>query len=442
MKFVTKTAITGKMDKVPQRRSSHVTLLHLSICFLLQVRTLRAVTVDEVDGLYKHLLTSYNNKLLPLQNQSKTVEVGCFVSLLSMNRFDELSGELDLSMIFNFTWKEERMLWNESEYGEISSLYMAPEDIWRPRLYVRESYDSIFEIGNVSIMVKIASDGTVTWVTGHVIKVTCSVDVTFFPFDSQTCLITLTALPFSKWELSIYTAVSEVNTAYMSNNSQWEYVKGIVLNQTTVYEISYLTVSLTFKRRSEFFFVYVIVPLEFLGVINNLVFFMPVDTGERSSVAVTTFLSFVVFMQIVNSLVPQSSMPIAYIYYYLMFLLLYSSHIMLTVIVTIYIYNKKGPVSRFFTCLFVVLRCRCRRHKQRQFRVKVAPENKSDSENFEVKRKVTRETRADDVTWHDIGRMFDVFTFSFNAIVYFVFSTVIFIILHRNSLVFSSIIQL
>lgn len=118
------------------------------LCIQREQDTTGAVPLNQAEG--------YNKKLRPVQNQSHSVDVGVSVASGSMNKFDELSGELDLSLVFEFTWREERMFWNESDYGGLQSLYMCSDDVWRPQLFVRESCDTLSDIGNVSGMLKIS----------------------------------------------------------------------------------------------------------------------------------------------------------------------------------------------------------------------------------------------------------------------------------------------
>jgi hypothetical protein len=279
---------------------------------------------------------------------------------------------------------------------------------------------------------------------GSVIKVTCSVDVTFFPFDSQTCVVTLVSLPYTSKELLLYGMNVSVNSSLMKNNSQWAFVEGNLSNHSNPKDMSHLSIRLKFRRRSEFYIVYIIVPLVFLGGINNLVFFMPANTGERSSMAVTTFLSFVVYMQIVNNSVPQSSMPIAYIFYYLMFLLLYSSDIMLFCIISIYLYAKKGPVSTFWKCFVIVLRCRCfRRRQRRNNKVVGVPDTTDKRDNPVIGVPDTTDkqdtpviaitTVNDTITWTDVGKTFDAYISALNFIVYWTYSAGVFMSLYTNA---------
>ena len=67
-------------------------------------------------------------------------------------------------------------------------------------------------------------------------------------------------------------------------------------------EVSYIFV---LKRRSEYYYINVVVPFLFLSVLCNLVFLLP-PAGKDSKVCliITTLLALIVFLEIVASVMP------------------------------------------------------------------------------------------------------------------------------------------
>ncbi|WAR25860.1 DIAC-like protein [Mya arenaria] len=112
---------------------------------------------------------------------------------------------------------------------------------------------------------------------------------------------------------------------------------------------------------------------------------MPVASGERMSVAITTFLSFIVYLEMINENVPPSSSPMAYLYFYVLFLLVYSSMTMFLCIVSMIIHDKQGPVPETLKTIVIYLRfwC-CRKSHRTDLRLrKVSPdEHNANVKNF------------------------------------------------------------
>jgi hypothetical protein len=240
--------------------------------------------------------------------------------------------------------------------------------------------------------------------------------------------------------MKIQTLSSSVDTVFLMNNSQWSYVSSRIFSFSEPTRQSGTLLEISLKRRSEFYVIYLIIPLVFLGKINNLVFAIPAFAGERNSVAITSFLSFAVYMQIVNSSVPQSSKPIAYIYYYLLFLLIYSSYIMFACIVSLRIYDKQGKVPACVENLVSTLRFWCCKQRRRPLD-KINSLYRSDSQtdiseteqdNTDVKPNLEDKFEDKEVTWTLVGKTFDIYCGVFNFIIFITFTWSSFINLYLN----------
>lgn len=70
----------------------------------------------------------------------------------------------------------------------MSKLHVPSDDIWRPDLvlYNNADGDYVVTIMNKAIL---NSDGRVIWKPPAVYKSSCHIDVSYFPFDSQTCIM-------------------------------------------------------------------------------------------------------------------------------------------------------------------------------------------------------------------------------------------------------------
>ena len=409
---------------------------------ILLVGQISAAVLTTRDRLYTHVMKDYNSKGLPVLNHTSTTNIGISCFIVCINRFDEISGELALVMYFQLSWIEERITWNASEFEGIQSILVPPDAIWRPEFFIIQSTDRIQKIGNLSLFLRLHSNGEVYWTPADEFKLSCSVDVTYFPFDKQTCIIEFTGIVYDNSELLMYSTNHILDMTYFTNNSQWDVLPSNVSNCTVDRGTSCIEVNLHLKRKSEFYIVYIFVPLLFLGLINNLVFVMPASCGERNSVAVTTFLSFVVYMSIVNDIVPQSSAPLSYLYLYLMFLMVYSSAIMFLCIISLRIYNIQGNVPCLIKGVVILMRCRCLRYilwkrvknagniipalvMQRFQKENAAKRDENDfAENTdelegqqEAEHRVNKESelkdhrKSDEITWFHVGRTFDIVWF-------------------------------
>ena len=71
-------------------------------------------------------------------------------------------------------------------------------------------------------------------------------------------------------------------------------------------EFAELYYHLIFKRRSEFYVIYLICPCVFLSLLSLLVFYLPADCGEKLTLSITNLLALVVFQQVIAETMPPS----------------------------------------------------------------------------------------------------------------------------------------
>lgn len=409
---------------------------------LLRFECIHCANITQVQRLYSDLFDNYYRKLFPLIDHSDIVNVSAQVGIVSINNFNELSGEIELTLLFYLTWTDERLKWTPSIYGGKSTLIVPPEDIWRPHFYVIESFEKIQEIGNISLLVRISSEGLITWNPSNVLKLVCSVDVTYFPFDTQTCQITILGWAYTRDEMLFYTSNGNVNQDFINSNSQWELYSATVSNSSSENTNARpsIDIVIALKRRSDFFVVYIIIPIIMLGSINNLVFLMPPSSGERTSVAITTFLSFVVYMEMINANVPESSAPMAYIYYYILLLMLYSSLIICLCIVSLRINDRDGEVPHKVKQLRLYLRCKCLTRKRktsdlpsRTLSAKHSIEQPHEStSNMDTTNDNAVANSIHELTWKEVGNTYDLYCCSALMLIFWIITIVTFTHLYNN----------
>lgn len=89
-------------------------------------------------------------------------------------------------------WNDERLAWNASDFDDIDELYVSADSIWTPQLAVLNSEGQVMgDIFSRDFRVEIFPDGSIIWWTAAVIKSTCDLDPTFFPYDNQTCQLSI-----------------------------------------------------------------------------------------------------------------------------------------------------------------------------------------------------------------------------------------------------------
>lgn len=103
-----------------------------------------------------------------------------------------------------------------------------------------------------------------------------------------------------------------------------------------------------------------IIPILILGMLTGLVFLLPADSGERVGYAITSFLTFAVFLTMVSENLPKASDPMSLLCYYLTLMLVMSSLSTVITIMTLRVYHQDedAPVPKWLKHCVAFLTCR------------------------------------------------------------------------------------
>nr|XP_036870956.1 neuronal acetylcholine receptor subunit beta-3 isoform X4 [Manis javanica] len=170
---------------------------------------------ENEDALLRHLFQGYQKWVRPVLNSNDTIKVyfGLKISqlvdvdeknqLMTTNVWIKQRGDgigcsrvSTRSIGFRNThetrgtetmeWIDYKLRWNPPEYGGIRSIKVPSESLWLPDIVLLENADGRFE-GSLMTKAIVGWNGTVTWTPPASYKSSCTMDVTFFPFDRQNC---------------------------------------------------------------------------------------------------------------------------------------------------------------------------------------------------------------------------------------------------------------
>ena len=162
--------------------------------------------------------------------------------------------------------------------------------------------------------VMFTSDGSAMWTETRMFNTYCDVNPQHFPFDTQTCFIKVCGWVTDATYVN-YTANRILLNDFQSN-TEWDLVssvaKSIQLN-TTYFNLSVVEFHFTFKRRSGYYVLTVIIPFIVVSILGLMTFSLPPESGEKVSLEMTCLLSFFVIQASVSEHLPTSSHTMPYI---------------------------------------------------------------------------------------------------------------------------------
>ncbi|KAK3102534.1 hypothetical protein FSP39_012029 [Pinctada imbricata] len=194
---------------------------YLSLVFIWRGYVYAANRTDAA-ALKTILLTGYDTSIRPYYDKRLNISVGFFV--FSIQDLDEKSGTLTCVGGPYFNWDDPRLTWNPTDYGDLTSITFSTSQIWYPELYLLNPASKMEPIGDSSFFLRSNANGTVWRYLSSIIKTSCDVDMTYFPFDTQICRIKLTAWGYNDDELYLTPAQSSIDMTYYGENAQWRVV--------------------------------------------------------------------------------------------------------------------------------------------------------------------------------------------------------------------------
>ncbi|XP_060074505.1 neuronal acetylcholine receptor subunit alpha-3-like [Ylistrum balloti] len=377
--------------------------------------------------LYNNLFLNYEKNVRPGINYSYPTIVSCEFSFAGLNEFKEIDSKMSVLGVFIIQWYEDRLVWNPATYGGISDMLIPEESVWKPDIAIPNAYHGVKFLYSSNPKVRAKNNGHIIWVTGDRYDLYCNADITHYPFDTQTCVLSMLTWNSFPSEV-LLDKVESISTLrnYTSINPSWDVTEIKMysrIDETLV--SSTLIIEIKVKRLPEYVIVNMLLPVCFLCVINIFVFILPAESGERIGFSITLLLSVAVFMTILSDSLPQSSRPqIAVLCYFLFSQLIVSILMMVFTILGLRFYwaVPDKPIPGYLKLFSRIMSnvCKgtqyCKRRKKRKQLAAVGPEQIQDTVEKECNIKNSKDMNQSPledecmlITWQKIASDFDNF---------------------------------
>ena len=393
--------------------------------FVLYINTVNSGTFSDVTSLYDDLTTSHNPHLRPETNQNLATTIYTSFTLISLLDIDAVEGTVSITGYFTMTWTDRNLIWTPSNYGLIAKVTFPSDTIWRPPLIIGNSATSFKMIGMKDSYIKVVRTGLVLWQPGESIIFTCSIDSTYFPFDTQVCTCSLLVWGFDIDEVELHKSQTTIDTDVYQGNSEWDLFKTKIAEADEGINFEF-----HFKRRPMFLVISIILPVMFISLLNIFVFILPQESGERVGLAITSLLSIVVFLTIAQELLPATALPrLSAICVTLTIDMFMSGCIIISVIISSWLYHRSTDKTIPLWIQKVVL-CRlpCRKTKRSKSITvsEVMATNKVKPQDVENDLD-HKDHDPDQLSWQQVSSFWDKLSTMF-YIVWFVSSLLVFVI--------------
>ncbi|KAH1021251.1 hypothetical protein HUJ04_010788 [Dendroctonus ponderosae] len=244
-------------------------------------------------------------------------------------------------------WFDYKLKWEPGDYGGVEFLYVPSEHIWLPDIVLFNNADGNYE---VTLMTKatLKYTGEVNWEPPSIYKSSCEINVQYFPFDEQSCLMKFASWTYNGLQVdlrhmdqlpgsNIIKVGIDLTEFYLS--VEWDILAVPATRNEEYYPdnkepFSDITFKITMRRKTLFYTVNLIIPCVGITFLTVLVFYLPSASGEKVTLCVSILLSLTVFFLLLAEIIPPTSLAVPLLGKYLLFtMILVTSSIWVTVCV-------------------------------------------------------------------------------------------------------------
>ncbi|KAF7260847.1 hypothetical protein EG68_04026 [Paragonimus skrjabini miyazakii] len=249
----------------------------------------------------------------PVNDSKIKVYVDYGLQLFQILDLDENKQILRTNCWSMYTWNDTLLQWNESEYGGIKSVRIFPSQIWTPDIKLYNFADERL-VEQREARVVISSNGNTLWVPQALFKSTCEVEITYFPFDTQICMLEFGSWTYDKDQLDLswwrgqppteplpyvdfsdYVPSNEWRTdgemdVISGNTGKKTQIRSVkkarfrtqtIGNETVTREFPVLRYLIRLRRNPNFYVLMLVIPCLLLSSLTLVVFWLPPESPAK-----------------------------------------------------------------------------------------------------------------------------------------------------------------
>ncbi|EDS41906.1 acetylcholine receptor protein alpha 1, 2, 3, 4 [Culex quinquefasciatus] len=151
--------------------------------------------------LYDDLLSNYNKLVRPVVNVTDALTVKIKLKLSQLIDVNLKNQIMTTNLWVEQTWYDYKLKWEPKEYGGVEMLHVPSDHIWRPDIVLYNNADGNFEV-TLATKATLNYTGRVEWRPPAIYKSSCEIDVEYFPFDEQTCVMKFGSWTYDGFQVS------------------------------------------------------------------------------------------------------------------------------------------------------------------------------------------------------------------------------------------------
>lgn len=276
---------------------------------------------SEVSEIYKKLLLTYDKKFRPFYGE-KPVNVSLECHVLSFGDINEVEMEYTVDLYFLQLWFDPRFNVSDRRFENARVELIGPQlqDLWLPDTIFVNSKRSRFHaitIDNRFLTIYLGS-GMIAYHSRITMTASCKMDLRSYPFDTQSCKLAIESyghdmgeIEYNWWKSPDCTSKCDQVHIYDKDMANFQIVEAKKTKDPTVYHaenFSKATTSFVFRRRRQYFVFRIYIPSILIVMVSWSTFWISqAAVPARAGICITTILTLITMLGVVNNNMPKVS---------------------------------------------------------------------------------------------------------------------------------------
>ncbi|XP_019477358.1 5-hydroxytryptamine receptor 3A-like isoform X2 [Meleagris gallopavo] len=214
--------------------------------------------------------------------------------------------------VLSLEWTNTFATWDPRDFCNISKIVLPMDSFWSPPIFILERVNE--QKSNLEYTV-VTHNGTFNASLPFQVTLTCSLMILKFPFDTQTCNMSIASFlyPVTDLSMKVKRTPAEMlvsSQSFFLTDGEWKFTNLSIneyMEEMDNAEFPVITYMISMKRRPTLYILNLILPTCALYLLDMAVLFGPSSLEEKISFQISIILGSSMLAVILNNMLPTSS---------------------------------------------------------------------------------------------------------------------------------------
>ncbi|ULT98946.1 hypothetical protein L5515_003228 [Caenorhabditis briggsae] len=236
----------------------------------------------------------YEKTVHPRKDYTQPTRINLSMSLYQILDVDEHMQSIEVNVWMVQHWYDEFLDWNPVDYGMINRTIVPYNQIWIPDTYLYNS-EELEQKKTESLMNAQLETGhwsqkkngaKVQLMFPAIYKLSCRMDVRWFPYDRQNCTFIISSWTHDKQTIDYWPLSSQVNLGNMARNDEWEVISFEFVRVEESFKCCaapwvMLYAHLVIRRKPLYYMINLVIPTSIITIVAVTGFFTPTSSSSE-----------------------------------------------------------------------------------------------------------------------------------------------------------------